>query len=221
MARKQYAVIGMGQTGHYVAKHLAALGHAVLAVDSDGEKIQEITPFVTHGAVADCTKRKLVAALPLQECDAVIVTVGTALENSLLIILNLKELGIKNVIAKASSESHSAILARLGVTDIFHPERDMAISLAERLHRPHLLEYIPFMEGYSIVEWACPDELVGKNLRELNLNNKFHVQVIAIKDALSSDISMIPSATEPLQDTHILYLLGSNEHLDKLLKKME
>ena len=221
MARKQFTVIGMGQTGYYLAKHLNALGYDVLTVDSNAERIQEISSELSRSAVADCTKRKMVAALPVLECESVIVTVGKALENSLLIVLNLKELGVKNVMAKASSGSHAAILARLGVTEIFHPQKDMAITVAERLHRPQMLKYIPFMDGHSIVEWVCPDELVGSTLVQLNLNQKFKVQVIAIKDALTNEVTMVPLAEEALQDTHILYLLGANENLDKLMEKLD
>lgn len=221
MARKQFAVIGMGQTGFYLARHLTHLGHDVLAVDNDAERIQDITPYVAQAAVADCTRKKQAASLPISECEAVIVAIGDALEDSLLIILNLKELGAQNIVAKSSSEAHSSILARLGVTEIFHPERDMAVALAERLHRPNMLEYLPFMEGYSIVEWACPEDLVGKTLVDLNLNNKFGVQVIAIKDAMTNTVSIVPKANQSLQDTDVLFLLGSNESLDKLMKKME
>lgn len=220
-ARKQFAVIGMGQTGYFLARHLTHLGHDVIAVDEDEDRIQDITPYVAQAIVADCTRKKQVQSLPLSEIDAVIVAIGDSLESSVLIILNLKEIGLQNIVAKSSSEQHSAILAKLGVTEIFHPERDMAVALAERLNRPNMLEFLPFLEGYSIVEWACPEDLVGKSLLDLNLTNKFGVQVIAIKDAMTNKVSIVPKPNIPLQDTDVMFLLGTNESLEKVMRKLE
>ena len=220
-ARKLFAVIGIGQTGYFLARHLTHLGHDVLAVDTDEAKIQDITTYVAQAVVADCTRKKQVQSLQLSNVEAVIVAIGDSLESSVLTILNLKELGVQNIVAKSSSEQHSAILAKLGVTEIFHPERDMAVALAERLNRPNMLEFLPFMEGYSIVEWACPEELAGKSLQDLNLTNKYGVQVIAIKDAMTNKVSIVPKANAPLQDTDVLFLLGANDSLEKLMKKMD
>lgn len=220
MARQQFAIVGMGQTGYYLARHLTHLGHDVMAIDQDEERIQDITPYVAQAVVADCTRKKQAASLPLSEVDAVIVAIGDRLEDSVLIILNLKELGVQNIVAKSSSEAHSTILAKLGVTEIFHPERDMAIALAERLNRPNMLEYLPFMEGYSIVEWACPEHLVGKTLMDLKLSSKYGVQVIAIKDAMTNHVAIVPRADQELQDTDVLFLLGTNDSLDKVMSKM-
>jgi len=219
--RRQFAIIGIGQTGYFIARHLTHLGHDVVAVDSDEAKVQDISPFVAQAVVADCTRKKQVQSLSLSEVEAVIVAIGDDLQSSVLTILNLKELGIKNIVSKSSSEQHSSILAKLGVSDIFHPERDMAVALAERLNRPNMLEFLPFMEGYSIVEWACPEDLAGKSLLDLNLNNRYGVQVIAIKDAMTNKVSIVPKATAPLGDTDVLFLLGTNESLEKLMRKLE
>lgn len=220
-SRKQFCIIGMGQTGFYLARHLTHLGHDVLAVDADESRVQDISPYVAQAIVADCTRKKQAQSLPLSEVEAVIVAIGDALENSLLIILNLRDLGIKNIVAKSSSEQHSSILTKLGVAEIFHPERDMAVALAERLNRPNMLEYLPFMEGYSIVEWACPEKVAGRTLQELNLTNKFGVQVIAIKDAMTNSVSIVPKASAPLQDTDVLFLLGTNDSLEALMRKLQ
>ncbi|HSQ43027.1 MAG TPA: TrkA family potassium uptake protein [Fibrobacteraceae bacterium] len=219
--RQQFAVIGIGQTGFFLARHLTHLGHDVIAVDREEDRIQDITPYVAQAIVADCTRKKQCQSLPISEAEAVIIAIGDSLEDSLLTILNLKEIGIKNIVAKSASEQHSSILAKLGVTEIFHPERDMAVALAERLNRPNMLEFLPFMEGYSIVEWALPEELSGKSLLDLNLTNKYGVQVIAIKDAMTNKVSIVPKASATLLDTNVLFLLGSNEALEKLMKKMD
>ena len=105
-----------------------------MVVDPSPEKIQDISNQVAQAVVADGTRKKQLQSLPLSKVDSVICCIGEDLQASLLTVLNLKELGVKHIIAKSSSPAHTIILEKLGVADIFHPERDMAISLAERLN---------------------------------------------------------------------------------------
>jgi trk system potassium uptake protein TrkA len=212
---KQFVVIGLGSTGTFLAKHLTSLDHSVLAIDVDPEAVQDITPFVANALVADCTRAKALQGVPVTKADAVVVCIGS-LEASLLTVLNLKDMGAARVIAKSVDEAHSAILEKMGVHEIFQPEREMAVLLAERLNRPNMIDYLPFMEGYSIVEWACPQELAGKKLMEANLINKYGVQVIAISDPLTQHMDVVPTVHYELIESDVLFLLGPNEALDKL-----
>lgn len=216
MSSKQFVVIGLGNSGYFLARHLTALGHDVLVIDSSPEKIQDITSSVSQAAVADSTRKKQLAALPLNKVDSVVVCIGEDLEASLLTVLNLKELGVKHIIAKSSSPAHTAILEKLGVSDIFHPERDMSISLAERMNRPNMLDYLPFMEGFSIIELACPEKFIGKSLKELSLTSKYGVQVIAIRDPLETEPKLGNLADYVLQERDVLFIIGPNKVLDKI-----
>ena len=216
MSSKQFVVIGLGNSGYFLARHLTALGHDVLVIDSSPEKIQDITASVSQAVVADSTRKKQMASLPLNKVDSVVVCIGEDLEASLLTVLNLKELGVKHIIAKSSSPAHTVILEKLGVSDIFHPERDMAISLAERMNRPNMLDYLPFMEGFSIVELACPEKFIGKSLKELSLTSKYGVQVIAIRDPLETEPKLGNLADYLLQERDVLFIIGPNKILDKI-----
>lgn len=216
MSSKQFVVIGLGNSGYFLARHLTALGHDVLVIDSSPEKIQDITSSVSQAVVADSTRKKQMASLPLNKVDSVVVCIGEDLEASLLTVLNLKELGVKHIIAKSSSPAHTVILEKLGVSDIFHPERDMAISLAERMNRPNMLDYLPFMEGFSIVELACPEKFIGKSLKELSLTSKYGVQVIAIRDPLETEPKLGNLADYVLQERDVLFIIGPNKVLDKI-----
>lgn len=216
MSSKQFVVIGLGNSGYFLARHLTALGHDVLVIDSSPEKIQDITSSVSQAVVADSTRKKQMASLPLNKVDSVVVCIGEDLEASLLTVLNLKELGVKHIIAKSSSPAHTAILEKLGVSDIFHPERDMAISLAERMNRPNMLDYLPFMEGFSIIELACPEKFIGKSLKELSLTSKYGVQVIAIRDPLETEPKLGNLADYILQERDVLFIIGPNKVLDKI-----
>ncbi len=216
MSSKQFVVIGLGNSGYFLARHLTALGHDVLVIDSSPEKIQDITASVSQAVVADSTRKKQMASLPLNKVDSVVVCIGEDLEASLLTVLNLKELGVKHIIAKSSSPAHTAILEKLGVSDIFHPERDMSISLAERMNRPNMLDYLPFMEGFSIIELACPEKFIGKTLKELSLTKKYGVQVIAIRDPLETEPKLGNLADYVLQERDVLFIIGPNKVLDKI-----
>jgi len=216
MSSKQFVVIGLGNSGYFLARHLTALGHDVLVIDSSPEKIQDITASVSQAVVADSTRKKQMASLPLNKVDSVVVCIGEDLEASLLTVLNLKELGVKHIIAKSSSPAHTVILEKLGVSDIFHPERDMAISLAERMNRPNMLDYLPFMEGFSIIELARPEKFIGKTLKDLSLTKKYGVQVIAIRDPLETEPKLGNLADYVLQERDVLFIIGPNKVLDKI-----
>ncbi|MDY6332131.1 MAG: TrkA family potassium uptake protein [Fibrobacter sp.] len=217
MASRQFVIIGLGNSANYLARHLTSLGHDIMVIDSHPEKVQDFASMVSQAVVADSTRKKQLASIPsLTKADSVIVCIGDNLEASLLTILNLKELGVKHIIAKSSSAEHTSILEKLGVTDIFHPERDAAISLAERLNRPNMVDFLPFMEGYSIVELVCPKQFIGKTLKTLSLTHKYGVQVIAIRDPQEPTPKIGNIADVILQEDDVLFIIGPNEALDKL-----
>lgn len=216
MASRQFVIIGLGNSASFLARHLTSLGHDVMVIDSHPDKIQDIASMVSQAIVADSTRKKQLASIPLTKADAVIVCIGRDLEASLLTILNLKDLGVKHIIAKSSSTAHTSILEKLGVTDIFHPERDAAISLAERLNRPNMVDYLPFMEGFSIIEIVCPKSFVGKTLKGLSLTHKYGIQVIAIRDPKEPTPKIGNIADVVLDEDDVLFLIGPNEALDKI-----
>jgi trk system potassium uptake protein TrkA len=215
---KQFVIVGVGNFGHYLAVHLYKKGHEVLVIDKMPNRVSEIKDKVSQAIVADATDRKALEALGLDKMDAAVVCIGSVLSESILATLNLKDIGLHQVYAKALSEAHSRILQKIGASEIFFPERDQAISLAERLHNPNMLDYLPFLEGYSIIQISPPNRFIGKSLRELNLINRFGVQVVAVKEVVPDRLNLIPTAQFVLKDSDIMILLGPNEALDELRK---
>ena len=213
---KQFAIIGLGNFGYYLAMHLYEKGHEVLAIDKNPKPVQRIKDNVSQALVADATDRKALESLGLKEIDAAIVCIGSLLSNSILATLNLKDIGINRVLAMAISEAHGRILEKVGASEVFFPEKDLAISLGERLHNPNMLDYLPFVEGYSIIELAPLKRFIGKSLRELDLINRYGVQVIAVKKIVSDRVHLIPTAQFVVKDSDVLILLGPNDSFDKL-----
>jgi trk system potassium uptake protein TrkA len=212
----QFAVIGLGNFGSYLAHHLYGKGHEVIAIDMNKTLVQRIKDEVTEAVVADATDREALAALGISHVDAAVVCIGTRMQASILATLHLKELGVKNILAKATSEEHARILLKLGADEIVFPEKDLAIGVASRLDNPNMLDYLPFIEGYSIVELAAPREFLGKTLRELDLINRYGIQVLAVKEILPKGLTLIPTGAFVIKDSDALILLGPDETLRKL-----
>jgi trk system potassium uptake protein TrkA len=215
---KQFVVIGLGNFGYYLAINLYKKGHEVVAIDKNADRVAEIKDQVSQAVIADATDRKAMEALGLDKMDAAVICIGSSLSESILATLNMKDIGVAEVFAKAISEAHSRILYKIGTSEVFFPEKDQATSLAERLHNPNMLDYLPFLEGYSIIEMSAPDQFVGKSLRDLDLINRFGIQVVAIKELVPDRLNLIPTARCVLKNSDIMILLGPNEAFDRLRK---
>jgi trk system potassium uptake protein TrkA len=213
---KQFLVIGLGNFGYYLATHLYNKGHDVMAIDKNSNLVQNIKNQVTQAIVADATDAGVIDALGIKDVDTAIISIGSVLSNSILAVLNLQEIGVRHIVAKAINESHKRILEKLGVQEISFPEKDNAISMAERLHNPNLIDYLPFLEGYGIIELAVPKKFVGQSLKQIDLTNRYGVQVVAIKEMIPEKLQFIPKADFVLKNSDILILLGSDAGLKKL-----
>jgi trk system potassium uptake protein TrkA len=216
---KQFVVIGLGNFGYYLATRLYEKGHEVLAIDKDQGRVQDIKDKVSQAVVVDATDRKAIESLGVGQMDAAVVCIGSVLSDSILVTLGLLDIGVGRVMAKAISEAHGRILRKIGASEVFFPEKDLAISLAERLHNPNMLDYLPFLEGYSIIQLAPPKAFIGKALRDLDLINRYGVQVVAIRELVPDRLNLIPTAQFVIKDSDILMLLGPNDALDKLREK--
>ena len=213
---KQYIVIGVGNFGANLATTLCKLGNQVLVIDLNKKKIDQIKDKVTHAVIADATDKEVLREFVKSSIEAVIVGLGDNMEANILTTLHLKDLKAKRIIAKAMSEDHGKILRAIGVTDIVYPERDVAIRLAKELTDPNLIEHIPLAPEYSIATIASPDKFIGKTLKELQLRNKYNIEVIAIKDVLSDSFHLIPGADFKIPPDSALLVIGKKTSVDKL-----
>ncbi len=212
----KFAVIGLGSFGSNVAKTLYEKGNEVLAVDEDKEKIEEVKTFVSHAVNMDAADKENLQALGIQEMDVVIVSLGPEMEASILTVLHLHEIGAERIVAKALTEDHAKILEAVGATEVIYPEKDMAIKTAMKLSCPNVLEYLPLISGFGIQEIAPPEKFIGKTLRELDLRNKYGIQVIAIKELIPEETTFVPKADFILKDSDILVIMGEEKQLEKI-----
>ncbi|AKJ65015.1 potassium channel family protein [Kiritimatiella glycovorans] len=213
---RQFAVIGLGNFGTYLAAELYQKGHEVLAIDRSSARVQDFKDSASRAVVADGADRRALEQLDIAEMDAVIVAVGSLVSQSILITLNVKELGVRKIYAKAISEPHGRILARVGASEVLFPEKDLALTLAEKLHNPNVLDWLKFSEEYSISQFAVPDSFIGKTLRDLDLPHKYGIQVVAVRNEAQEKPHTVPDADYAFRSGDTLILIGPNEGLAKL-----
>ncbi len=212
----KFAVIGLGSFGSYLARTLYEKGHEVLVIDKDKDKVEEARDFSTQAVWMDSADKEGLQALGVQDMDVVVVSLGPEMESSILTVLYLHELGVKRILAKALSADHGKILEAIGATEVIYPERDMAIRLAQRLSSRNVLEYLPLAENISIQEIVPPEAFIGKKLRDLDLTNRFRVQVIAVRQLVPERLIFVPGADFVIKDSDILVVMGEEENIAEL-----
>ena len=211
---KTYAVIGLGRFGEVVATQLAAMGKEVLAIDLQEERVQQISELVTHAVVADARDEEVLRSLGLRNFECAVVAMGSDIAASILITMQLKELGVGRVVCKAGSEEHRRALHKVGADRVVIPEKEMGMKVAQNLVSANVMDYIELSSAYSIVELTAPESWQGKTLRALNIRAKYDISVIALRR--HSQIVVSPGAEETIQADDILVALGSVEALARV-----
>lgn len=216
--RERFAVIGLGHFGAHVARTLYQLGKEVIGIDGDEEKVQDAAEFTTQAVIADATDRDDLESTGIREVDAAIISLGQRLDIITLAALHLKELEVPYIAVKALSEEHGRILTALGINEVIHPEKDRAIRLANRLARMDVVEFLPLMAGYSLIEVKAPQQFAGKSLKELALRNTLKVQIVAIQREVKGKqvLEIVPRAEDVIGKGDLLLLLGKDSDLDRL-----
>lgn len=216
---KTFLVVGLGRFGTAVATELCALGNEVLAVDSREELVQAIAPRVTHAVTADARDQEVLRELSVRSFDCAVVAIGNDIGTSALVTLNLKELGVEKVMAKASSHTHRKVLEKIGADRVVFPEHEMGGKLAHALSSARVLNFIELSEEASIVEVPVPQSWVGKTLRELDVRNTYGVNVVALRrGGAQGRLTITPSPDESLLDTDVVVVLGLDKQVDRIQK---
>lgn len=176
-----YVVIGLGNFGSAVATTIANAGQDLIAMDRDILAVQAISESVPNAVCADSRDIELLKEAGVQDADVVIVAMGSFLEPSIITILNLKELGVKNIIAKANNERYKYVLERVGADTVIQPENEMGQRVAISLINPKIFDIYQMTNDYAIMEIKAPELWVGKELQKLNLREVYGVNVIGVR----------------------------------------
>ena len=198
---KNILLIGLGRFGRHLAVELNELGHEVMAVDDDEDRVNEILPYVTNAQIGDSTNADFLKSLGIGNFDICFVTISANFENSLETTSLLKELGAKIVISRAERDIQKKFLLRNGADQVVYPERQVAKWASIRYTADHILDYMEIDASHAIFEAEVPEEWFGKTIGELDVRRKYNINIIAVKDkggvniALSTDTLLKQDAT--------------------------
>jgi len=223
---RTFAVIGLGRFGTGVAETLAAHGQEVLAIDDNPEKVEQIGEIVTHAVQCDATDERALKSVGMENVDVAVVSIGEAIEASILIVMTIMDLGVKEIIAKSVTQKQGKVLEKLGVGRVVYPEREAAERLAHSLAMPNQLEHLSLTKGYEIVEMPLPGRYTGMLLRETLIRTHYNVNVAAILrssgvptglDLGETDaVNVHPSPDDLLREGDILLLIGHQHDIQRL-----
>jgi trk system potassium uptake protein TrkA len=213
------AVIGLSTFGTALVRALAHERCRILAVDHDSQKIDAVREVVDEAVIADARDKRALEALRLQDFDAVILSLGEPIDASLLAVLHLRELEVRNVLARAVTEDHRKLLLQLGVMEVIFPEFDMAERTARTLSKTGFLDTLRLGEGISVVEVAPASDVIGRTLNELKLRQEYGITVVAIRDTLRDELRVNPDPNAKITESDALLVLGKDEDLDRFVKK--
>ena len=208
---KNILLIGLGRFGRHIALQLNKLGHEVMAVDSNEERVNEILPIVTNAQIGDSTNTEFLKSLGIGNFDVCIVTIGGNFQNSLETTSLLKELGAKLVVSRAERDVQEKFLLRNGADEVVYPEKQVANWAAIRYTADHIRDYIEVDEGHAIFEVEVPEGWIGKTVGELDIRRKYSINIMATKE--NGKINMAVSPETVLTDNITLLVLGAYKEL--------
>jgi trk system potassium uptake protein TrkA len=213
---KQFAVIGMGRVGASLVKTLDSLGHDVLGIDSDGDRIQDLSDELPGASLvaADATEDSVLRDLGLEQFDGAAVVIGESIQGSVLVTLILKDLGVPMIFSRANNDLHARVLERVGADHVIQPEKEFGEFLARQMSLPGIQDYLELGEDEALIEIEAPQSWIGKSLADLQLHRKKDLTVLAIKGREKG--GTLPQPETPLQEGDILVVGGPKKELDKL-----
>ncbi|MEE0966255.1 MAG: TrkA family potassium uptake protein [Bacilli bacterium] len=216
MANKQYVVLGLGVFGSTIAKTLSQFEQEVLAIDKDVECVERVADFVTKAVVGDITDKDFLADLGISEFDVGIVAIGDHLEESILGVMNLKELGVNYIVAKAKNKRFMQVLEKVGADRVVRPEKEMGLKIARNLLRKNITDLIQLDDTYSIVEMKPAKQWIGKSLMNLDLRKKYNINILGKRNKETYKLEFFIDPSYVVEDDDHFLLVADTEKIERL-----
>ena len=211
MKKQQYIVFGLNRFGTSVARTLAAAGNEVVAVDQDADRVAQIADDGSYAVQVDVADEDAMSGLGMEHMDGAVIAVASNMEASIVIAMKCKEYNIPQIIATGKNEVHGKVLNKLGVTRVVFPEVEMGARVGKYLTARDFSDWINLSNDYSMVEMAIPSAWVGKTLRELDLRNKYGMNIAGIR--INNHMNLQFSPDEKLQKDMQMYVIGKDKDL--------
>lgn len=213
---KNILLIGLGHFGKHIAMELNQLGHEIMAVDENEEKVNDVLPYVTSAQIGDSTDSDFLESLGIRNFDVCIVTMSGNFQNSLETTSLLKELGAEFVVSAAKRDVQEKFLLRNGADKVVYPEKQMAKWTAIRYTSDHILDYIEVDDSYAIFEVQVPDNWIGKSIGRIDIRKKYNINILALKEYGNLNMAITPDTV--LSSNITLLVLGDYKSLQKCFK---
>lgn len=210
---KSILLIGLGRFGRHIAMKLDELHHEVMAVDKEEKRVNAALPYVTNAQIGDATNQDFLESLGIRNYDVCIVAIGDNFQSSLETTSLLKELGAKMVVSRAARDVHAKFLLRNGADEVVYPEKQLAAWTAIRYSADHIFDYIELDEKYGIFEISIPKEWIGKTVGQLDIRNKYNINIMALKHDGIMNLNVSSDTCLPRDDT--MLVLGDMRDIQK------
>lgn len=210
---KSVLLIGLGRFGKHIAMKLNHLGHDVMAIDKEEERVDAVLPYVTSAQIGDSTNADYLETLGIRNYDVCIVAIGNDFQSSLETTSNLKELGAKLVVSRASRDVQAKFLLRNGADEVIYPEKQMANWAAIRYSADHILDYIELDDGYAIFEVSVPENWIGLSVGEIDIRKKYNVNILGFKNNGKMDMGITSNTV--FKNDQTLLVVGEYKALQK------
>lgn len=210
---KNILLIGLGRFGKHIAMQLNEMGHEIMAVDINEERVNRILPFVTNAQIGDSTDASFLESLGIGNFDICFVTIGGSFQNSLETTSLLKELGANLVISRAERDVQEKFLLRNGADRVVYPEKQVAKWASIRYADDHILDYMEVDASHAIFEVAIPDEWIGRSVGELDIRRRYNINILAVKK--EREVSVTISVNTVLEADSTLLVLGDYKAIQK------
>lgn len=213
---KSILLIGLGRFGKHVAMKLHSLGHQIMAVDDEEERVNEILPYVTNALIGDSTSETFLSSLGVSNFDVCIVAIGSNFQSSLETTSLLKELGAKQVVSRASRDVHEKFLLRNGADEVVYPEKQLATWTAIRYSSEHILDYIELDGEHAVYEVNIPANWLGKTVGQIDIRKKYNVNIMGLRNGERLELTVTPDTV--LSPGKTLMVLGRYKDIQKCFR---
>lgn len=223
---QRIAVLGLGTFGLSLCRALAQTDVEVIAVDRHEVNVDSIKDTVDVAVTGDATDPAVLEGAGVADCDVAIVAIGENTESSIIATLNLQDLGIAQIYARAMTVMHRRVLRKLGIAKIINPEEDAAVRLAASLSERAIEQLVDLGEGFSFVVVSAPENFAGRNLADLDLRRTARVNVVGIRRVASGaaeggiDFSytqfVLPDGNTIVQEHDRLLVVGRPDDVRRL-----
>ena len=210
MAKKSFAVIGLGQFGISVVEELVGNGADVIAIDTDEEAVKKVSSILPTVAVANSTDEESLKELGIKDVDSAIVAFGSHIESSILTTVILKELGVKSIIVRTDDPYYVPILKKLGATEVIMPQKAAGIALANRLGNEDFKDFYKLDDKYSVVSIVINSAFVPQTLKDLASKDKYGVSIVLIN---RNDKSSVPGGDSLLVPNDTIFVVGTTKDI--------